>query len=103
MSFHRRVKLAAFCAEGQIQLAIKSENLEVITVRARRRAWSAVSRCAEVICTLYAFWHASLLNRTRLGRDLPNGPVREQRTRCIAIIDTQCQGFRPRRYVRHFE
>src|SRR5580765_7345483 len=81
MSFHRRVKLAAFCAEGQIQLAIKGQNVEVITVRARRRARSTVTGFAEVICPLYAFWRASLPDGARLRRDIPNGPVREQSTR----------------------
>ena len=103
MSFHRRVKLAAFCAEGQIQLAIKGQNLEVITVRARRRARSTVTGFAEVICPLYAFWRASLPDGARLRRDIPNGPVREQSTRCIRIIDNQCQAFRAGRNVRNLQ
>src|SRR5213595_3205840 len=103
MSFHRRVKLAAFCAEWQIQLAIKGENLEVITVRARRRAWSAVSRFAEVVCPQYAFWRASLSDGARLRGEIPNGPVREQSTRCIRIIDNQCQAFRAGRNVRNLQ
>ena len=72
MTFHRCIELPAFRAEWQIQLAIERENLEEITMRPRGRTGAAVTRFAEVICPLHAFWRAAFSHSAGLRRDIPN-------------------------------
>ena len=68
MTFHRCIQLSAFRAEWQIQLVIERENLEVIAMRPRGRTGAAVTRFAEVICSLHSFRRAAFRNPVGLGR-----------------------------------
>ena len=103
MTLHRRVELAPFRADRQIQLAVERKNLEVITMRPRGRTRSAVTRFAEVIRTVNAFWSTSFLDAAGLRRDIPNSPMREQPVRGIRIIDDQGKAFRSRRNIRDLQ
>src|SRR5438445_13901212 len=103
MIFHRRIELAALCAEGQIQLAVERENLEVITMRAGGRTRSAITGLAEIVCSLHSFWRASFSNGAGLRRDVPNSPMREQSAGRVRIIDDQDKAFRSRRNIRNLQ
>ena len=95
--FHRRIEPSALCASHEIQFLIQRENLEDITMRAGRRARSAIAGFAEIISSLRPFWRASFRDRrARLRRNVPSNPMRKQPARRIWIIDNQDKalGFR---------
>src|SRR6266496_5274995 len=103
MPFHRCIQLTPLRTRGQVQLAIERENLEVIAMRARRWTRSAVTRFAEVTCSLHAFGRASFRDRIGLGRDVPDYPMRKQTARRIRVIYDQDQAFRARRNLRNLQ
>src|SRR4030095_5901090 len=99
MPFHGCIQLTPFRAGGQIQLAIERENLEVIAMRARGWTRSTVTGFTEVICSVDAFWCASLCDRVGLRRDVPSHPMRKESARRIRVIYDQGQTLRASRHL----
>src|SRR5215467_12485519 len=94
MTFHRPFQLPSLCTGGQIQLTIQSKNFEVITMRTRWWTWAAVTRFAEIVCSMYSLGCVPFGDGIRLGGDVPNHPMCEQTARSIRVIDNQSQALR---------
>jgi len=93
MIFHRGIHLAALCATAQIQFAIESENLERISMRARRRTRTLIIWFAKIICAVHPFRRAAFRNWIDPWRDIPDQPMSKHSTRRVRIICNQNKTF----------
>ncbi len=79
---------------SKIQLFIERENLEVVTMRSRRRLRAAVTNFSKIIFPFNcALRRAAFRDGSRLRIEVPNQPMREQSAWRVGIIDDEHETF----------